>query len=290
MHATYPDIYKDPNHKPELAIALTDFLALCGFRKHADLHAQLAGQQPLVDLIGAADIAQLLTNPTDDSIKVCYTKLMHAPQAAIDECIAKLSVTFGAESNQELLAKVFRHANSNFPNDVGTLSIFFLNIIELRPGDAIYLSANVPHAYLSGDCIECMACSDNVIRAGLTPKFKDVETLLGSLEYTGSSADEKLFKPITIGPYSELFAPPVKDFAVVKVAIPVGVEQYAVENRSYGSILLVLDGEAEAKVQEQRITLKSGSILFIPADVKNVGLKISPATGFFAFQALYNDF
>lgn len=37
---------------------------------------------------------------------------------------------------------------------------------------AIYLAANVPHAYVSGELVECMATSDNVIRAGLTPKLR----------------------------------------------------------------------------------------------------------------------
>ena len=37
---------------------------------------------------------------------------------------------------------------------------------------AIYLAANVPHAYISGELVECMATSDNVIRAGLTPKLR----------------------------------------------------------------------------------------------------------------------
>lgn len=32
LHATYPDKYKDPNHKPEIAIALSDdFMACYGF-------------------------------------------------------------------------------------------------------------------------------------------------------------------------------------------------------------------------------------------------------------------
>ena len=46
------------------------------------------------------------------------------------------------------------------------------------------MGPNVPHAYISGDLIECMTCSDNVIRGGLTPKFKDVDTLVSSLDYT----------------------------------------------------------------------------------------------------------
>ena len=32
LHKARPDIYKDSNHKPEMAIALTDFEGLCGFR------------------------------------------------------------------------------------------------------------------------------------------------------------------------------------------------------------------------------------------------------------------
>ncbi len=46
---------------------------------------------------------------------------------------------------------------------MGCFCIFVLNVVTLRPGDAIFLAANVPHAYIRGDCVECMACSDNVV-------------------------------------------------------------------------------------------------------------------------------
>ena len=45
---------------------------------------------------------------------------------------------------------------------------------------AIYLAANEPHAYVSGQIIECMATSDNVVRAGLTPKLRWVFLSLAS--------------------------------------------------------------------------------------------------------------
>jgi mannose-6-phosphate isomerase len=32
LHSTHGDLYKDGNHKPEMAIALTPFEMLCGFR------------------------------------------------------------------------------------------------------------------------------------------------------------------------------------------------------------------------------------------------------------------
>lgn len=108
---------------------------------------------------------------------------------------------------------------NDFPNDIGSLSIFFLNIIRLQPGQAIFLPAKEPHAYLDGNCIECMACSDNVIRAGLTPKFKDVEQLLTMLNYDGALAATKLFHPIRSDLNTETFVPTVSDFAVAKIQV-----------------------------------------------------------------------
>lgn len=253
----------------------------------------LTEYQPLTDLIGADTIEELKTQPTSDSIKICYTKLMRSPQDAIVKCIADLSAIFNDGKEDETLTKVFKHCNHYFPNDIGVLSIFFLNIIQMKPGQAIYLAANEPHAYLSGDCIECMACSDNVIRAGLTPKFKDVETLLEMLDFTGKMAEEKFFQSLPVGPYSELFKPPVKDFAVIQVKVPNTVQNYCIENRANGSIIIVLKGNASAAFKgRQLFELKEGSIVFIPACIKSVGLSFQHSSddGFIAYQALYNDF
>lgn len=49
LHATQPDIYKDPNHKPEISIALTDFSALCGFRTSLELHRLLTSTYELTN-------------------------------------------------------------------------------------------------------------------------------------------------------------------------------------------------------------------------------------------------
>lgn len=70
-----------------------------------------------------------------------------------------------------------------YPGDVGVISAFFFNYVKLNPGEALYLGANEPHAYIFGECIECMATSDNVVRAGLTPKHRDVQALCSMLTY-----------------------------------------------------------------------------------------------------------
>lgn len=249
--------------------------------------------QPLTELIGADTVDELQNHPNSDSIKLCYTKLMHSAQDTIVKCIADLTAIFAEKKEDEILTKVFNHCNYYFPNDIGVLSIFFLNIIEMKAGQAIFLAANVPHAYLSGDCIECMACSDNVIRAGLTPKYKDVDTLLEMLDFTPSTAAERFFQSTVCGPYSQLFMPPVKDFAVIQVQVPPTVQHYCIENRSNGSIIIVLKGNASAAFKGQQLfELKEGSIVFVPACIKSVGLTFhhSNEDGFIAYQALYNDF
>ncbi len=55
---------------------------------------------------------------------------------------------------------------------------FFFNILRLKKGEAIVITPDEPHAYINGDIIECMVSSDNVVRGGLTPKFKDTDTLV----------------------------------------------------------------------------------------------------------------
>ena len=66
-----------------------------------------------------------------------------------------------------------------------------------------------------------MANSDNVVRAGLTPKHKDVDTLIGMLDYRGRSIEEILFRPSAVCdiPAMSLYAPPVPDFALERILV-----------------------------------------------------------------------
>lgn len=40
--------------------------------------------------------------------------------------------------------------HSQYPGDIGCFSIYFLNLMVLDPGQAMFLGANEPHAYLYG--------------------------------------------------------------------------------------------------------------------------------------------
>lgn len=59
-----------------------------------------------------------------------------------------------------------------------------MNVVHLAPGQALFTPAQQVHAYLSGTAVEIMGCSDNVLRAGLTPKHVDVAELLRVMSRT----------------------------------------------------------------------------------------------------------
>ena len=266
-------------------------MALCDFRPHAEIHQLLKSHEELVELLGA-EIIEGVKAKDVEGLKACYGKLMKSDDASIRKCIETLEKKFVNDNSK--LAKVFNQLQKDFPNDVGSLSLFFLNLIELNPGESIFLAANVPHAYLSGDCIECMSCSDNVVRAGLTPKFKDVANLLSMLTYEGAAASDKLFKPTILDEnhkFTWLFKPPVEDFAVTKVEVPSNVTDYEIVNSKFGSIILVISGEATMTASGmETLHLKRGKIFFVPS-------KVGPAldlkgvkNNFICYQAMFNNF
>ena len=81
--------------------------------------------------------------------------------------------------------------NREYPGDVGVLSPLFLNVMDLSPGEAIYVPAGELHAYLSGVGMEIMASSDNVLRGGLTPKHIDIPELLKFVNFNASPVHQQ---------------------------------------------------------------------------------------------------
>ena len=90
------------------------------------------------------------------------------------------------------LPELIQRLNKQFPNDIGLFcGCLLLNHVGLNKGKQCSYKPKDPHAYISGDIIECMAASDNVVRAGFTPKFKDVKNLVEMLTYSYESVENK---------------------------------------------------------------------------------------------------
>ncbi|KAJ8252314.1 hypothetical protein COCON_G00216260 [Conger conger] len=298
LHAQFPEHYPDSNHKPEMAIALTPFEGLCGFRPVEEIIGFLKSVPEFHALVGN-EAAEELQSSTGDAVrqslalKKCFTRMMNCEKKVFVDQLNMLVKRVSEEgaagkdtssSNGELLLRL----HSQFPGDIGCFSIYFLNRVILQPGEAMFLGANEPHAYLSGDCIECMACSDNTVRAGLTPKFIDVSTLCEMLSYSPAPASSKIFPSVQdpSDPYVFLYDPPVPDFTVMRIQVPGSVKQYTVSPVDCAGILLVVQGEAAASSAGSLsdMALTRGSVLFISAN-ESVVLHVTSPAGMTLFRA-----
>jgi mannose-6-phosphate isomerase len=144
-----------------------------------------------------------------------------------------------------------------YPDDSGLFSPLLLNVVKLNPGEAMFLFAETPHAYLQGVALEVMANSDNVLRAGLTPKYIDIPELVANVKFSqtrGRAADPAGFTARSWTSRSRLtILPSLHDLSAQASTI---AQQSA-------AILFCVEGEAAIAKGEQSLTLKPGESAFI---------------------------
>lgn len=179
--------YKDPNPKPELIVALTQFRAMAGFRPAEQLTALFqAFSSPELDryatLLPASDGA--------GDMRVLFTTLVSLPRQALTDLLAAVEASArglagcdGQPAWVSEAAEVYLELSERYPGDAGALAALLLNIVTLEPGEGAFLGAGQLHAYLSGLGVEVMANSDNVLRGGLTTKHVDVPELVRVLDF-----------------------------------------------------------------------------------------------------------
>lgn len=300
LHKKHPELYKDPNHKPEMAIALTPFTGLCGFRPIKDVAHYIQTVDELREAVGEKACKLITASHSMDmplhreAMKDAFMALMQRDDKVISHALKSLVEKVkdlkksSANEYKQYEGDILLKLDSEFPGDRGCFAIYFLNIVNLEPGEAMFLEANLPHAYLSGDCMECMACSDNVVRAGLTPKYIDVHTLCEMLDYTGRPVSRTKFLGIESHSniHITIFNPPVPDFGVSKFEVPEGTSSFQLQGFESASICIIIKGEGEAtsNSQAQPITLKPGTVFFVAAEA-NVNIGINKGHAMLLFRA-----
>jgi mannose-6-phosphate isomerase len=301
----------DDNHKPEMTIAITPFEGLCGFRPLAEITHFLQAIEPLRKLVGsraASDFEEIVKGNEDsddeavvqrnkDALRALFTTLMESTPENIETASKELvalaessPTSFGTlpgevatnPTNPDELASIIRRLDGQFPNDIGSFVFFFLNFIKLSPGEAMFLKADDIHAYVSGDIIECMASSDNVVRAGFTPKFKDVDTLTNMLTYSYAPIEEQKLMP-TDYPYAilnatayssasscMLYDPPIEEFSVVKTDLNRTGAKLTFDPADGPSILICTRGKGRITVGNKTEEVKEGYVFFVGATAECV--------------------
>ena len=140
-----------------MAIALTPFSALCGFLpidrivSYLEEVPEFAGLIPAV--VRKAFIASASSPETRGVLRELFTSLMTAEESRFVPALVMLVGRYRAgrvkETENQLVDLVIR-LHDQFPGDIGVFCPFVLNYTELEKGEAIFLGAGEPHAYVSG--------------------------------------------------------------------------------------------------------------------------------------------
>ena len=249
--------YKDPNHKPELVYALTPYQAMNGFREFDETIA-------LFHKVNVTVIAELVSafagNRSSEGLKTFFSAVLSLQDEEKEAAVNELLDYAHKNTNDDLFSTILELAEQH-PGDIGLFTPLMLNVITLQPGEAMFLYACTPHAYLKGTGLEIMANSDNVLRAGLTPKFMDVPELVSCTKFKGIPFDTLQFTSIEKdgGEYYDI---PVDDF---KFAIFNSVLDLVIKTQS-AEILLALDADITLTHQNgEVVTIAKGESVFVPA-------------------------
>lgn len=252
----YNRVYRDQNHKPELMVALSDFWLVQGFKQESKIRETLNDRDELKKLVFYLD---------QGSIQSLYNYIMTAPQDEINQLLKPLGKRIKPlyESNQLSkdnidfwAARAFLTFNRKGICDRGILSLYLMNLINLKPGEGSYQSPGVLHAYMEGQNVECMATSDNVVRGGLTPKHIDTSQLLEIISF--DMGDPEIIKPGSSDSFNT-YVTPAPDFQLMTVT-KAGNRSL---NVSKPRIILVVNGICRLTTNTEEVTLDRGQSVVV---------------------------
>jgi mannose-6-phosphate isomerase len=252
--------YKDDNHKPEMMVALSDFWLLHGFSPNIDQHLDA---YPF--LHGFRGIFHA------EGIRGLYQQVMEMPQEEVDRLIAPhmQAIMPLYETNQLPKASPdfwAARAVHNFCGDGhfdrGIFSIYLFNILNLKPGEGIFQGAGLPHAYLEGQNIELMSNSDNVLRAGLTPKHVDIPELLANTAFVPTIAE---IIPGSLNKTVQYYPCPIGDFSLSAYFLKAGEKMnFTVTSPS---VFLMLNGEIQWKGNANAVLQGATAFFSAPGEI-----------------------
>ncbi|HEY3668047.1 MAG TPA: mannose-6-phosphate isomerase, class I [Polyangiaceae bacterium] len=254
--------YRDRNHKPELLCALTPFSALCGFRA-------IPATLELFRTLRTRHLGYLLETleqlPTEAGLHQLFSTLLslsterraELAQETLDRCteLAAFDGPFQHELSWAVRIGVL------YPGDVGIVSALLLNLVQLAPGEAIYLPAGNLHAYLNGVGMEIMANSDNVLRGGLTPKHMDAAELLRVLDFRAGPV--AVLQGEARGS-ARVYQTPSAEFELQSFQL-LPSERPTVLDRRGPEIVFCQQGNIQIECGAERVLLEQGEALFLDA-------------------------
>ncbi|ORX37362.1 putative mannose-6-phosphateisomerase [Kockovaella imperatae] len=277
LHSDDPDKFPDTNHKPEIAVCLSDsFYGFAHFR-------------PLKEIQGLIDTVPELDD-LSESVKKSLSTLKDghgSSNSAIKDAWQAILNLFGQDKYSKVVngftkrvksegPSAFKDAvSSNGAEDLahackildeynhGDVSIFatllFMNLVKLKKGEGIYVGADGPHAWLQGEIVELMAASDNVLNVGFTPEQDNVQTVIRAITGKSFSVSDISLNSTTFSKSSKgntrVYSVPFEEFSIMHITGPDTLEALSGPGIAIALKATRLQGEG----------VPMGSVWFVPA-------------------------
>jgi mannose-6-phosphate isomerase len=271
--------YRDENHKPELLAALSDFYGLRGFRPTEEIARTL-------EVVPEFRRLAVGFEANSAGLGRLYETFMTLPQEEVDAVLAPLverltgEMPFTREDREYWLLRADGEFSRGGHPDRGLFSFYLLNLIHLRPGEAMFLPAGVLHAYLEGSGVEVMANSNNVLRGGLTPKHVDVPELLNNVDFEGGPADILHAVP-TAGTGEWVYRTTAREFELERIEIEADRPNSRGPEHSVEILIVVVSAASKGisiELDGKTLDLRKGQACFVPHGVPYTMRADQPAT------------
>jgi mannose-6-phosphate isomerase len=279
--------YKDPNHKPEIICALTPFTAMCGFRTPDEIRRLLEDFSTYASpslKAGLASLSGALFAMDGENPLKSFLEAVFGMNEKTRQDLTEYVHAFQIEKYNPLFQGEYRLVSQFaklYPGDPAIISPLYLNVLQLKPGEAMFLPPGALHAYVYGFGIELMANSDNVLRGGLTRKNIDIKELCRVLKFSP-------FKPLTLKADKKplyRYNSPAGEFSLSYF------EGELLYKEQGPSIVIVSNGELlVSDGGDKDIHYKKGSSFFVPAETGRKGIWFKgDFSGYAASSGLFRD-
>ncbi|BFZ55970.1 Mannose-6-phosphate isomerase [Savitreella phatthalungensis] len=272
LHSRDPEHFKDSNHKPEIALAVTPCEIFAGFRPAEDINRMLDALPQLRRIFHVDSMDESMSK--DDQAEVVRKMLRHA-----------FNVKNSTEILHDMLAEdallqfpqergLLQRCHRMYPGDSGAfIVVFLMNFFLLQPGDAAYVKEDGIHAWFTGDMIECMAASDNVLNTGFLPESeRQKEAFLKLVRYDNKPMADHYVEIQRYRGAKErrtlIYNPPIEEFCILRTELHCKGDTEVLSAIDGPGIVIVVTGSVELKYSRQGLndatcTIGKGQVFFV---------------------------
>jgi len=272
LHEKDPSKFGDSNHKPEIAVALGKFEVFVGWKPLNEIQ----GLFETIPALKSRFLEETHVHFNSETLKRVVRDILTASDEDITEIYTALRDTpkakFGNHSYiPELLPRLAKQYSKSDPGNL--VALLTMNFLVLEKGEAIYVPADGIHAYLSGDIVECMARSDNVLNTGFCPRADrdSVDLFTNALTFSPKSGEDAILKPKRsekgLNGHTKVLAPPMSEFDMLVTKLKAG-ESESIETINGPSIMIVTSGSGTLQSGSEEYKLVEGYVFFIGCGTK----------------------